>query len=76
MSKEKDKKESALKVNDGIDEPSQINPDVVKKFLSQKKTFSVEEIIEGIKKGDRVALSRAITLIESLNPHIMSLLKR
>lgn len=70
MSKEKDKnkKESALKVNEGIDEPSQINPDVVKKFLSQKKTFSVEEIIEGIKKGDRVALSRAITLIESLNP--------
>jgi len=39
MSKEKDKKESALKVNDGIDEPSQINPDVVKKFLSQKKLF-------------------------------------
>lgn len=70
MSKEKDKKqkESALKVNDGIEEPTPINTDVVKKFLSQKKTFSIEDLIEGIKNGDRVALSRAITLIESLNP--------
>lgn len=64
----KNNKESALKINEGIEQPSQVNQEVINKFLSKTKTPSTQELIEGIKNGDRVALSRAITLIESLNP--------
>jgi len=63
------KPESALNVQKGIDQPSQVNPALtqgMKKF--RKKKPAVGEYVEGILKGDRIMLSRAITLIESLRP--------
>jgi LAO/AO transport system kinase len=60
------KTDSALKVNQGIDQPSQINPNLINKNRKFKKEkLTVEEIFNGILKGDRTLLSRGITLIES-----------
>jgi LAO/AO transport system kinase len=64
------KPDSALKVNQGIDQPSQINPNLMKhnqKF--KKERISVKEIFSGIRRGDRALLSRGITLIESSLPN-------
>jgi len=59
-------KESALKVKNGIEQPSSFNPDAVQLFKSSKhKLLSVKEYVEGIKSGNRTILSKAITLIES-----------
>ncbi|NOX86191.1 MAG: methylmalonyl Co-A mutase-associated GTPase MeaB [Chlorobi bacterium] len=60
---------SALNVQKGIEQPSQVNPALsggLEKFRKQKP--SVEEYAESILKGDRTMLSRAITLIESVRP--------
>ena len=38
------------------------------KFKAKKKSLSEDEIVEGVSKGDRMILSRAITLIESNSP--------
>jgi len=55
---------SALKVQEGISQPSQINP-LFKIKKINKKHLSVSEYVSGIVSGDRIILSRAITLIES-----------
>jgi LAO/AO transport system kinase len=62
---------SALNVMKGIDPPSQINEEAVKKLRSQKhKTMNVGDFTEGIAEGNRTILSKAITLVESsLHPH-------
>ncbi|PLX08071.1 MAG: methylmalonyl Co-A mutase-associated GTPase MeaB [Marinilabiliales bacterium] len=66
MNKEKDKRQSALKVQDGIDQPSSINPSLSKGLDKFKKSKTdVNELVNGILKGDRSSLSRAITIIES-----------
>lgn len=68
--KEKDKpSESALNVQKGITQPSALNPALaagLKKFRKEK--LSIEEFHQGILKGDRSLLSRAITLVESSRP--------
>lgn len=56
--------DSSLSVNKGVDQNSSINPDSRKQF-DHRKSLSTVEYVEGIKKGDRTVLSRAITLIES-----------
>jgi LAO/AO transport system kinase len=64
MSNENKHFHSALKVQEGIEQPSQINPH----FISHRKVkreLSVEEYIQGVLAGNRVVLSQAITLIES-----------
>lgn len=38
------------------------------KFKSKKKILSEDELVEGVANGDRMILSRAITLIESNSP--------
>ena len=38
------------------------------KFKSKKKILSEDELVAGVESGDRMILSRAITLIESNNP--------
>ena len=58
---------SALKVNEGIEQPSSINSDALKNF-KQQKLQTPEYYIDGILKGDRTILSRVITLIESSLP--------
>ncbi len=67
--KENKKKDSALKVNEGVDQPSTFNEDAIKKFKKKKQALlSVDEYIKGILSGNRMILSRVITLIESSLP--------
>jgi len=66
MAKKKSKTDSALKVQKGIDQPSQVNPALsggLQKF--KKIQLTVEDLLNGILSGNRSYLSRAITLIES-----------
>ncbi|MCP4441522.1 MAG: methylmalonyl Co-A mutase-associated GTPase MeaB [Aureispira sp.] len=60
--KKKDPK--ALHIQKGVVSPSSINPNLSKKRWKRKQR-SVEEYVKGIKEGNRVVLSQAITLIES-----------
>ncbi|MCF8331283.1 MAG: methylmalonyl Co-A mutase-associated GTPase MeaB [Bacteroidales bacterium] len=59
-------KKSALHVNKGIDQPSSMNERLLEKLKSRKKSLlSIDEYVDGILSGDRVTLSKAITLVES-----------
>jgi LAO/AO transport system kinase len=62
-------KKSALKENDGIEQPDSISAkSVVQIQHFRKQQPSANELITSILKGDKTALSRAITLVESTNP--------
>jgi LAO/AO transport system kinase len=66
--------ESALKVNQGIEQPSSVNPAFtsgVDRFKKAKP--SVQSFLSGIRSGDRNFLGQAITLIESVRPDDKSL---
>ncbi len=64
-----EKFKSALKVNEGIEPPPQINSEVKKLILkNRKENISAEQFIEGILEGNRTLLSKAITLVESTLP--------
>lgn len=57
---------SALDVMAGIEQPPQVNPNAsarMKKF--KPRQYSAQEYVEAILAGNRVMLSKAITLIES-----------
>ncbi len=61
-----DKSGKSLKIQKGIEYPSNINPDVLKGRIGRKrKQYSADEYVSGILSGDRTILSRAITLTES-----------
>lgn len=57
--------QSALKVNSGIDQPSVVNPNFVRKV---KRELTVEEYVEGIVERNITILSQAITMVESSLP--------
>lgn len=57
--------DSALQERAGIEQPSQVNPYLQKR---KRRELSLDDYVDGIRRGDRVILSRAITLIESVNP--------
>jgi LAO/AO transport system kinase len=60
---------SALKVQKGIEQPSTVNQDAVKNIVKKKPaSFTVQQLLEGILKGNITLLSKAITLIESTLP--------
>jgi LAO/AO transport system kinase len=60
---------SALKVQEGIPQPSVVNSEAVKKLGSRKQpVYSTQQLFEGILKGNITVLSKAITLIESTLP--------
>ena len=62
-------KESALNESEGTRPPSGINPGVAKKIRdSRRKEIVVEELFQELLKGNKRALSQAITLIENNNP--------
>ena len=64
-SKKKEQK-SALQINPGIEQPSQINEELFKKMEGNKtKDLSVLEYVEGIKNENITILSKAITVVES-----------
>lgn len=57
---------SALNVMKGIEQPRQINTELVGKLRSGKKrNLTVQDYIDGILSGNRTVLSKAITLVES-----------
>lgn len=63
------KKNSALKVKEGIEQPPTVNEASAARFLNLKrKKLSVDEYFNGIRNKDRTILSKAITLIESSLP--------
>ncbi len=57
--------QSALTEREGIEQPNQVNPNLTR---HKRRVLSLDDYVEGILKGDRVILSRAITMIESANP--------
>ena len=62
-------KKSALNEKEGVSQPENLGKLSVEKIVSKRKTQpSSEELISRILKHDKVALSRAITLVESTNP--------
>jgi LAO/AO transport system kinase len=63
---------SAIRVQEGIDSPPNINPDILKRIERRgRKKYSVENYFEGILSGNITILSQAITLVESsLYEHI------
>lgn len=66
-------KKSALHEKDGILQPEIFSQDAMAKIVSQRKVQpTAKELIKGILDHDKVALSRAITLIESTNPDHLS----
>ena len=57
---------SALKENDGIEQPEVISSTSVQQIQKLRRTQpTADDLIKSIIKGDKTALSRAITLIES-----------
>ena len=68
MANKSSKKESALKVNKGIEAPSSINPYLQKSAKLPLKEISVEDYFKGIKAGNTTLLSKAITMTESQLP--------
>lgn len=63
--KEQDKE--TLKTNEGMRTiPSSLNPHL--RHRKRPKSLSLEQYVEGIKKGDHIILSKAITLVESKHP--------
>ena len=61
--------ESNLKVTEGVDGPIQVNPNALERMKrNQQQLMPLEWYVEGILKGDRVTLSKAITLVESALP--------
>lgn len=60
---------SALHEKDGIEQPEIISSASVSQIQQfRRKQPSAQQLIDGILKGDKIALSRAITLVESTSP--------
>ncbi len=68
MENNKLKEKSALKVTPGVEQPSQVNHNNLQGVRQRRRNISAATFVEGIKRGDRTILSRAITLIESTLP--------
>jgi len=64
---ENDSQYIGLTVNGGVKQPPIVNP-YLKKRPRRKPMPTASELVEGILKGDITALSRAVTLVESLAP--------
>jgi LAO/AO transport system kinase len=60
---------SALKVNKGIEQPSPFNPEALKQLKNKgRESHEVQDYVAGIRSGNRMILSKAITMIESSLP--------
>ena len=64
---ENSKEYAGLQVNQGVEQPSNINP-YLKRGRFRRRELSVGDMVEGIVKGDVTILSQAVTLVESVNP--------
>ncbi|OYU82042.1 MAG: methylmalonyl Co-A mutase-associated GTPase MeaB [Flavobacterium sp. BFFFF1] len=64
-----DKKTTALHERDGIQPPETVSPVAAEQIRQSRKIQpTAAELVSGILSGNKTALSRAITLIESTNP--------
>lgn len=63
---ENDEQYTGLTVNSGVAQPPSVNPYAVRRRRKPLPTSG--ELVEGIMRGDVTTLSRAVTLVESLNP--------
>lgn len=64
---ENSKEYAGLQVNEGVVQPSNINP-YLRRGRFRRRELSVADMVEGIVKGDVTILSQAVTLVESVNP--------
>ena len=65
----KSNKKSALSEIHGVEQPEVVSSVVAQQIQQfRKHQPTADELISGILKGDKTALSRAITLVESTNP--------
>lgn len=62
---ENDPKYLGLNVNKGVEQPPSINPYLNKIRQPRRRTYSVDEYVEGILAGNISILSQAVTLVES-----------
>lgn len=63
------KTKSALHVSNGVDKPPSLSSDAIEKYKKlRKKNLSPAELLNGIREGNRMVLSQAITLVESNLP--------
>lgn len=61
--------DSALRVNEGIDQPEAMNPEAARRFRDAiPKELDAEAYVKGILEGSRPLLSKAITMVESALP--------
>jgi LAO/AO transport system kinase len=59
-------KESALNVMKGVGSVKSLNPNLGEHFQKTKRrNLTLSDYVEGIRSGDRLVLSKAITLVES-----------
>ncbi len=66
--------ESALRVNEGIDQPEAMNPEAARRFRdSISKEHGLQAYVDGILAGNRAMLSKAITMVESSLPRHQAL---
>ena len=66
MTEKSNKYKSALKVQEGIEQPSSVNADYLKQIKANKQALlTLDAFVDGILSGNRTILSKAITLIES-----------
>ena len=57
-----------LTVNQGLEQPSIVNPYLNLRKKPKRRQYSAAEYVEGIVKGDVTMLSQAVTLVESVKP--------
>ncbi len=57
-----------LTVNQGVEQPSTVNPYLKLRKKPKRRQLSVSDYVEGIVKGDITVLSQAVTLVESVKP--------
>lgn len=69
MQSDENANDSALRVMQGIEQPSAVSDEAVRKLRNRKKSvLPASEYVDGILRGDRILLSKAITLVESHLP--------
>lgn len=68
MHHENQNKNSALKINKGIEQPSAINNNASDFLHGKTKMLSLQEFFQGITSKNKSILARAITLVESSKP--------
>ena len=65
---ENEEQYKGLKVETSPESPGSVNPYLNLQRPRRRATFTVDEYVSGILKGDTMMLSRAITLLESTLP--------